>query len=89
MGPEMITFLSSSLSGILAICVCIINNRYQNSKITALIEYRLTELEKKVDRHNNLIERTYELERRTDVQEEKISVANHRISDLEKGVRND
>ena len=50
-----------------------------------LISYRLEELEKKVDKHNNLIERTYELERKTDVLEEKQKVANNRIADLEKG----
>ena len=83
MSPELVGFLSSSASGIVAIIVCLINNRYQNSKITALLEYRLSALEVKVDKHNNLIERTYELERRTDIQEEKIKVANHRIDDLE------
>ena len=51
----------------------------------ALIEYRLQQLEKKVDKHNNLIERTYKLEELTSLQEEKIKVANHRIDDLEKG----
>ena len=37
--------------------------------------------------HNNLIERTYKLEERTELQEEKIKVANHRIEDLENEVR--
>ena len=31
----------------------------------------------------NLVERTYKLEERTELQEEKIKVANHRIDDLE------
>jgi hypothetical protein len=48
-----------------------------------LISYRLEQLEQKVDKHNNMIERTYNLERRADVMEEKMSVANHRIDDLE------
>ena len=48
-----------------------------------LTQYRLEQLEKKVDAHNNLIERTYKLEERTELQEEKIKVANHRIDDLE------
>ena len=50
-----------------------------------LISYRLEQLEKKVDVHNNVIERTYALEKRADVTEEKIKVANNRIADLEKG----
>lgn len=45
--------------------------------------YRIDELEKKVQKHNNLIERTYAIEKRLDVDEEKIRVANHRIKDLE------
>lgn len=86
MQPEIITLLSSGASGILAIVVCVINNRFQNDKMTALIEYRLGELEKKVDKHNSVIDRTYKLEKLTELQEEKISVANDRISNLEKKV---
>ena len=41
-------------------------------------------VEKKQDKHNHLIERTYELEKRADVQEEQIKVANHRLEDLER-----
>ena len=54
---------------------------------TRLTQYRLEQLEKKVQSHNNLIERTYKLEERTELQEEKIKVANHRIEDLENEVR--
>ena len=49
-----------------------------------LTTYRIEQLEKKVDKHNNLIERVYELEEQNAVQDEKIVVANHRIDDLEK-----
>ncbi len=49
-----------------------------------LTQYRLEQLEKKVQAHNSLIERTYRLEERTELQEEKIKVANHRIDDLER-----
>ena len=51
--------------------------------LQALMEYRLKELEKKVDKHNNLVERTYRLEEAHAVLEEKMKVANHRIDDLE------
>ncbi|MBR2716203.1 MAG: hypothetical protein IKD79_00515 [Oscillospiraceae bacterium] len=54
-----------------------------NRKSAAVIEYRLQELEKKQDKHNKLIERTYILEDRANVMEEKMKVANHRIDDLE------
>ena len=48
-----------------------------------LTQYRLEQLERKVQAHNRLIERTYKLEERSEIQEEKLRVANHRISDLE------
>ena len=52
-------------------------------KSTALIAYRLEQLEKKVEKHNRVTERTYELEKTVEVIEEQVKVANHRISDLE------
>ena len=52
-----------------------------------LTQYRLEQLEKKVQAHNSLIGRTYRLEERAQLQEEKIRVANHRISDLEEEVK--
>ena len=48
-----------------------------------LSNYRIEQLEKKVDKHNNLIERVYHLERHEAVVDEKIKVANNRIDDLE------
>ena len=49
-----------------------------------LVVYRIEQLEKKVEKHNSVIERQYETESRIDVLDEKIKVANHRIDDLEK-----
>ena len=51
-----------------------------SSKLTS---YRLEQLERKVDKHNQVIERTYALEKQASLLEEKINVANHRIEDLE------
>ena len=48
-----------------------------------LTTYRLEQLEKKVDKHNNVVERVYILEKHEEVVEEKIKTANHRIDDLE------
>lgn len=76
MSSEIITALiglgGSALGSIIGI-IC-------NSKVTA---YRLKELEKKVDKHNTVVERTYKVEERLSVIDEEIKVANHRISDLE------
>lgn len=52
-----------------------------SSKLT---NYRIGQLEKKVDKHNNVIERVYKLEQGQAIQEEEIKVANHRIADLER-----
>ena len=43
---------------------------FANRKSSALIAYRLEELEKKVNKHNQVIERTYALEKHEDVIEE-------------------
>ena len=51
---------------------------------TRLSNYRIEQLEKKVDKHNSLIERTYAIEQHNAVVDEEIKVANHRIEDLEK-----
>lgn len=48
-----------------------------------LTEYRIKELEKKQDKHNSIIERTYRVEDRLELHEEKFKVMNHRINDLE------
>lgn len=78
------TILAAVISALAAIVVCVISNHYQNENTRNLLEYRLTQLEEKVDKHNNLVERTYKLEQHNEVQDEKIKVANHRIEDLEK-----
>jgi len=48
-----------------------------------LTNYRIQQLEAKVEKHNNVIERVYNLEKHEAVIEEEIKVANHRIDDLE------
>ena len=55
-----------------------------NRKASALIAYRLEQLEEKVNKHNQVVERTFRLEDNDKLLEEKIKVANHRIDDLEK-----
>ncbi len=56
---------------------------FANRKSSALIAYRLEELEKKVARHNSVVERTYKLEQDFAVIDEKVKVASNRIKDLE------
>lgn len=79
----METIISSIITGTFATVVCVITQIASNSKTRALIEYRLMELEKKVEKHNEVLTRTFKLEEATAVQTEQIKVINHRIEDLE------
>lgn len=51
-----------------------------SSKLTT---YRIEQLEKKVEKHNQVIDRVYKLEKHEAVVDEELKVANHRIGDLE------
>lgn len=48
-----------------------------------LINWRLKQLEKRVDKHNNVVERQYKIEENQAILTEQLKVANHRIKDLE------
>lgn len=48
-----------------------------------LTNYRIEQLEAKVEKHNRVVERVYVLEKDEAVIKEEIKVANHRIDDLE------
>jgi dihydroorotase-like cyclic amidohydrolase len=75
----METIISACISAGVTLLVCMINNHGQQEKTRALMEYKLDELTKRVEKHNSVVERTYILE-------EKMKVANHRIEDLERKV---
>ena len=49
-----------------------------------VIKADIRTLSNRVEAHNKVVERTYNLEQKTAVLEEKVKVANNRISDLEK-----
>ena len=82
--------IEAIITGAVAIIVCMINNAYQrrvadkqHNTTIALIEYKLDQLTKKVELHNNAVERLYKVEKKIDVYDEKFRVANHRLDDLE------
>lgn len=79
----METIISACISAGVTLLICMINNHGQQEKTRALMEYKLDELTKRVDKHNNVIERTYNLEQELSIQKEQIKVVNHRIKDLE------
>lgn len=71
----METIISAAITAAVTLAVCLITNHAQAEKTRALIDYRVSELEKKQDRHNNLIERTYKLEgQMTEVQHEVVDL---------------
>ena len=74
------------ITGGLSLAGTLAGSYFAQRKTTALVVYRLDQLEKKVQIHNNIIERTYKLEERMSLNEEKIKVANNRIKDLESKV---
>ncbi len=69
---SLITLIGSALGTFAGIAV--------NSKLMA---YRIEQLEKQVNKHNQVIDRVYKLETQEAVLNEEIEVANHRIKDLE------
>lgn len=48
----------------------------------AVIDTKIETLSDRVNKHNNLIERTYKLEERMTVTEERVSDCHHRINEL-------
>ena len=68
----LITLLGSAIGTIGGI--------FATNKMSA---YRIEQLEKKVDKHNQVVERMYEAEKNISVISEEIKNANHRIEELE------
>ena len=58
----MESILAAAITGAVTLAVCLITNHAQAEKTRALIDYRVQQLEKKQDKHNNLMERTFKLE---------------------------
>ena len=76
---EMVIVAIISLIGTLG------GSYFAQRKTTALVVYRLEQLEKKVEKHNTFDTRMKEVEKGQALHEEKLKVINHRLDDLEKG----
>lgn len=90
-----INVLVALLSGGTTLIVCLVNNHFQNERVreetashydktNALLEYKLTELTKKVELHNNVVERVYGLEKSTSILDERVRMINSKVEDLER-----
>lgn len=66
-------------SGIGSLVGALVSNR--------MWQYRIEQLEKKVEGLGAIIEKTYKLEEEHNLFDEKFKVVNHRISDLERRVQ--
>lgn len=73
---------SEVIVGILSLIGTLIGSVTAIMVSNKLTVYRIEQLEKKVNAHNNLVERTYKLEENEHVVFEKLKVINHRIDDL-------
>lgn len=90
---EIIVGLITAMAAVICQIIISLSGRSaaqrERAESNNIIVYRLEQLEKKMTLHNNVIERVYQLERDMDVSKEKISVANHRIDDLEEAEKNE
>lgn len=59
---DWLAFAGAAVTAVLSFLGVYTSNR----KSAAVMEWRLKELEKKVDKHNQVVERTFKLEQRVD-----------------------
>lgn len=78
------------ITGAVAILVCIINNwvqfsktRAESDKNIALIQQKLDELSERVNRHNQVVVRTFKLEESTALQDAELKRINERLKIVE------
>lgn len=91
MSAEIWVAIITGCASVVGVIITVVWGNKKSAKVakeqTDLTIYRIDKLEQKVNKHNNLIERTYAIEKRLDVYEEKLRVANHRISDIEEELK--
>ena len=76
------SFLSAVIVAVLSLVGTLIGSYLTGNKTIALLEFRLSNLEEKVDKHNQVVERTYQLEQKT-------AILSERIDELRKETEND
>ena len=67
MSTAIITAIGTIVGAVISGLVAVIVSQIQHDKTMAIVEYRLGQLEEKVDQHNNLVERMYAVEAKLDV----------------------
>lgn len=83
MGGVVGLMTETIIVGILSLIGTLAGAYLSHRKSTALVTYRLEQLEHKVDLHNSVIERTYHLEEQAALTEAEFKRVNHRLENLE------
>lgn len=55
--------MDTIIVAVISLAGTLMGSYFSNSKTTALLSYRMEQLEKKVEKHNSVVERTYKLEK--------------------------
>lgn len=78
------------ITGVIAIAVCLINNYFQHKAVTkqhnetiSIINVKIDALQKTVEKHNQLIDRTYKLEESSALQDAELKNLNRRMEKVE------
>ena len=71
------------ISGLFVAIPTLITTIVSNNKSKALVEYKISELTKKVEKHNSVIERTFLLEQRVKNDEEKLNKLENQVTHIE------
>jgi hypothetical protein len=71
------------ISGLCVAIPTLITTIVSNNKSKVLVEYKITELTKKVEKHNSVIERTFLLEQRVENDEEKLQKLENQVTHIE------
>ena len=82
MDSAMITAIATIIGALISGVVSLLVSTHQHDKAMALVEYRLGELEEKVDKHNNLVERVTITERDLKTAFVRIDESRQEIKDL-------
>ncbi len=86
MNELIVALITGGLSLMGTVITVIVGFKQTSKQVDAktdLTIYRIEQLEAKQDKHNTLIERTYKLEEKADLMQERMKVANHRLDDIE------
>lgn len=80
MDAEIVTSIIVSAATLLGTMLTV----WSGSKLTA---YRIEQLEKRVNEYNNTKLRMYDAEKKQEVDENRLKVCEHRLSDIEEVIR--